>query len=491
MQLRTGKRLFDERTGLHFSAQTLIFAFAVLVAGCCIYLWRASSRPTLSIDKPLRTSELSNWKAFGGEWTASEAGIRNASNERGAKLVTGDTTWRNYQLDTDIQLLGQTGDAGVIIRSTEEAIGPDAYSGYYVGLRQDPNDIFIGRAEHGYFEYEVAKMPGTVQRLTWYHLHVSAVGCEITGVVSDLSSLHSATVSMKDPACADRGRIALRSFLSGAVWRNIRVQTIEPNVISKFTPILVAFCGAVVLLLLGLLMYVKAEHWRLNAVLEERTRVAREIHDTLAQSFSAIAFQLESVVRAPESDYKDNKNLDTALTMARQSRKEAHVTIAALRNLSSNLPLVAVIEKAALQQLSLKSIRFSASTEGPVPPLPTGVETQLFRVAQEAISNAAQHSNASEIRLHFVIENSTLAMTIKDNGDGFRPEDSPSSLDGHYGIIGMRERARAMDAELTISSDRSGSTVLVLMPLPPSTHEYPFHILRRLGTSLFRRENRK
>jgi signal transduction histidine kinase len=226
-------------------------------------------------------------------------------------------------------------------------------------------------------------------------------------------------------------------------------------------------------------------------VLEERTRVAREIHDTLAQSFSAIAFQLESIVREPGSHFASNPNVGLALDMARQSRKEAHVTIAALRNLSLELPLAEIIERAASAQLSSKQIRFCVSTQVSIPRFPADVETQLFRIAQEAIANAAQHSGASEITLDFSLENRALAMTIKDNGSGFRLDLSPSVRDGHYGIIGMRERASAIDANFTISSDSSGSTVAVLVPLPPSTHGFLLHFLSSLRDFLFRLHSQK
>jgi len=490
MQMRTVLRLLTSKMRPRYSAQLLILLLGVLLVSCCLYLWRTSLRAPRSVNESFKNSDISNWKAFGGSWTASEEGIKNDSDERGAKLVSGDPTWKDYELDADVQLLGNIGDAGVIIRSSEETIGVDSYSGYYVGLRQDPNDIFIGRADHGYFEYELAKMPGGVRRFTWYHLHVVAVGCAITGVVSDLSSSHSASVSMKEPDCAIRGRIGLRSFLSGALWRNIQVRPVEPNEIKQLTHTLELFCGTILLMLSCLSMYVRAEHWRLKSVLEERTRVAREIHDTLAQSFSAIALQLESIVREPGSPFASNQNVELALHMARQSRKEAHVTIAALRNLSSELPLAEIIEKAASAQLSSKKIRLCVSTHVTIPRFPADVETQLFRIAQEAVANAVQHSGASEITLGFSLENRALAMTIKDNGSGFRLDQSPSVGDGHYGILGMRERAGTIDANFTISSDSTGSSVAVLVPLRPS-YGFFAYVLGNLRDFILRPHSRK
>ena len=296
---------------------------------------------------------------------------------------------------------------------------------------------------------------------------------------------------MKDLGCTTRGRIGLRSYSSGGLWKNIQVRPVEPNEMSQLTHTLELFCGMILLMLLCLSMYVRAEHWRLKSVLEERTRVAREIHDTLAQSFSAIAFQLESIVREPGSHFASNQNVELALDMARQSRKEAHVTIAALRNLSLELPLAEIIERATSTQLSSKQIRFRVSTQVSIPRYPADVETQLFRIAQEAIANAAQHSGASEITLGFRLENRALAMTIKDNGSGFRLDESPGIEDGHYGIMGMRERASAIDATCAISSDSSGSTVAVLVPLPPSTHGFFSHALSSLREFFFGEHSQK
>jgi len=491
MQMRTVLHLLTPKMRPRHSVQLLILLLGVLLVSCCLYLWRTSLRAPRSVNESFKNSDISNWKAFGGSWTASEEGIKNDSDERGAKLVSGDPTWKDYALDADVQLLGHTGDAGVIIRSNEEAIGVNAYSGYYVGLRNDPNTIFIGRADHGYVEYQIAKIPGGVRELVWYHLRVVAVGCEITGVASDPSSGRSATVEMKDLGCTTRGRIGLRSYSSGGLWKNIQVRPVEPNEMSQLTHTLELFCGMILLMLLCLSMYVRAEHWRLKSVLEERTRVAREIHDTLAQSFSAIAFQLESIVREPGSHFASNQNVELALDMARQSRKEAHVTIAALRNLSLELPLAEIIERATSTQLSSKQIRFRVSTQVSIPRYPADVETQLFRIAQEAIANAAQHSGASEITLGFRLENRALAMTIKDNGSGFRLDESPGIEDGHYGIMGMRERASAIDATCAISSDSSGSTVAVLVPLPPSTHGFFSHALSSLREFFFGEHSQK
>ena len=90
------------------------------------------------------------WDAFGGTWELADGAIRNDSDERGAKLLTGSTQWENYSLEADVKLLGRDGDAGLVVRSSDEEEGVDSYNGYYAGLRNRDNALVLGRANHGW-----------------------------------------------------------------------------------------------------------------------------------------------------------------------------------------------------------------------------------------------------------------------------------------------------------------------------------------------------
>lgn len=92
------------------------------------------------------------WMAFGGTWELMNGVMRNDSDERGAKLMTGSPSWHNYSIEADVSLLGANGDAGLMIRSSDEEEGVNAYSGYYAGVRTADNTLVIGRAEHGWLE---------------------------------------------------------------------------------------------------------------------------------------------------------------------------------------------------------------------------------------------------------------------------------------------------------------------------------------------------
>lgn len=163
------------------------------------------------------------WQAFGGAWSLYQGGVRNNSDERGAKFLTGSTGWSNYAVDADVSLLGDDGDAGIIVRSSDEEEGVDSYNGYYVGLRDSNNSITVGRADHGWIEYQAVSPRQPLQPSRWYHLHVVAVGCEIAAVASGDTPGDRTWVAMHEPSCALTGRIGLRSYSSGGVWKNIRV----------------------------------------------------------------------------------------------------------------------------------------------------------------------------------------------------------------------------------------------------------------------------
>ena len=121
------------------------------------------------------------WKAFGGTWEVLNGSMRNDSDERGAKLLTGSPEWQNYSIDADVMLLGLGGDAGLIVRSSDEEEGVDAYTGYYAGLRTADNTLVLGRAGHGWMEVTKPITLGQNKVLTsrWYHLRLLAYGCRL------------------------------------------------------------------------------------------------------------------------------------------------------------------------------------------------------------------------------------------------------------------------------------------------------------------------
>jgi len=165
------------------------------------------------------------WRALGGTWELVDGVMRNDSDERGAKLLTGSPYWHNYSIEADVKLLGSSGDAGLLIRSSDEEEGVNDYSGYYAGARTIDNTLVLGRAAHGWQETNKQGPAGAAIRpFQWYHLKLLTYDCEIAASLTTLSDGARASIAINDPSCAGSGRVGLRSYSSGGMWRNVVVR---------------------------------------------------------------------------------------------------------------------------------------------------------------------------------------------------------------------------------------------------------------------------
>ncbi|MBM0744376.1 PAS domain S-box protein [Phormidium sp. CLA17] len=199
------------------------------------------------------------------------------------------------------------------------------------------------------------------------------------------------------------------------------------------------------------------------SILEERNRMAREIHDTLAQAFTGILAQVGAANQVLTDDLEAAQaHLDLIKELARTGLTEARRSVVALRpqlleegSLQSALHrLIAQIRTAALDTTLYYEI------EGTVYALPTEVESNLLRIGQEALTNAIRHANADEIRVELVYDRDQVCLRVRDNGQGFGVGSMPSS-EG-FGLLGMSERAERIGAQLTIRSQpRQGTEIIV------------------------------
>ncbi len=186
-----------------------------------LYSSRAARQPLYHDEFRLERQE--DWQPFGGAWEVVDGAMRNNSDERGAKLMNGNVHWDNYLIEADVQLLGQYGDAGLIIRGSDEEEGVDAYNGYYAGLRDLDNTLILGRAGYGWVEYQARHVMPRVFAQQWYHLKVLAYGCNV--VASATSPSGSVTVdAIQEPHCVEAGRFGLKSYQTGGLWRNVQVR---------------------------------------------------------------------------------------------------------------------------------------------------------------------------------------------------------------------------------------------------------------------------
>ncbi len=203
---------------------------------------------------------------------------------------------------------------------------------------------------------------------------------------------------------------------------------------------------------------------------EERIRIARELHDTLAQGLTAIALQLESADAALEMKVNVEEartRISKALKMTRTSLDEARRSVLELRE----NPLERQTFAVALRELILSSKdqgNFQTDFEilGLDQTFPENIELGLFRVAQEALTNIIRHAQASRVQIRLNIAEDHVRLTIEDDGVGFDPALVPGD---RFGLIGLNERLNLLGGKLSVLSEiKSGTKIVAHVPLGDS-----------------------
>jgi len=185
------------------------------------------------------------------------------------------------------------------------------------------------------------------------------------------------------------------------------------------------------------------------AVLEERQRLARELHDTVSQELFALAMML-GATRAilPEDSGDAREQLSRAEEVARRAQASMRGLIRALRPVElGSRSLAAALEGLLDEVAERQGIAVDLQVQGQ-DPLPAGIEDALFRIAQEAVSNAVRHGEPTRIAVTLRRGESDLGLTILDNGRGF----DPATAQAHIGLGSMRERAAEIGGQLAIQS---------------------------------------
>ena len=204
---------------------------------------------------------------------------------------------------------------------------------------------------------------------------------------------------------------------------------------------------------------------------EERKRVARELHDDLGQILSSTALSVEVAQKAMENNPSDaSEHLARANNLIADATDRMYdLILGLLPSILDDLGLLAALRAHAARTLEPEGIEFEISTSGLSDRLPPHLETALFRIFQEAISNIVRHAGASTVTMSIGAENSILEAKVVDDGIGFDPEafDANGIDKRGLGILGMRERAALVGGEIKIESRPGrGTEMHIIITLP-------------------------
>jgi signal transduction histidine kinase len=216
---------------------------------------------------------------------------------------------------------------------------------------------------------------------------------------------------------------------------------------------------------------ISARHER-EAIWEERTRLARELHDSLEQTLAGLAYQLDASKFAREqgrgADQPD-LHLTLASSLARQSQMELRRSLWDLRPADlENKDLAGAVQTFVENCRTVHGAAITLEIKGKTQPLPERTANHLFRIVQEAVSNSVKHGGGAPIRIALAVRHDDVELCIADRGPGFDLSHSNNPLNGHFGIAGMLERVRSMKGTFDLeSSPGSGTQITVRLPLTP------------------------
>jgi ligand-binding sensor domain-containing protein/signal transduction histidine kinase len=235
--------------------------------------------------------------------------------------------------------------------------------------------------------------------------------------------------------------------------------------------VLAALVGLIVLLLRLRLKRAESEF---RAVLGERSRIAREIHDTLAQGYVGISVQLEVLAELLRMSKMEAaaKHLDLTRGYVRDGLADARQSIWALRSQDSGETTLPVRLRRMVEASGGVGLEASFSIFGAYRPLPPGTEREILRVGQEAIHNVKKHARAKHLLVQLEYGPGEIALEVRDDGRGFVAGENLESQVGHYGLTGMKERAAAIDGTLEVTSEQgTGTTVRLRAAAAKETRE--------------------
>jgi signal transduction histidine kinase len=237
-----------------------------------------------------------------------------------------------------------------------------------------------------------------------------------------------------------------------------------------------ALCVAAFVALLWTLYQLRLRQLRqefnigVEARVNERTRIARELHDTLLQSLHGLMFQFQAARNMlPRKPEDAGQALDEAISETEQAIAESRDAIHDLRSQpvsDGELPVLleaAGEELAAVHRTNQNSPGFRVIVEGEAHKLPPGLQDEVYRIAREVLRNAFRHAGASQIEAEIRYDKKQLRLRLRDDGIGIDPRVlEESRRPGHWGLPGVRERAHRIGSQLSFWSQAGAGTEVEL-----------------------------
>jgi len=205
---------------------------------------------------------------------------------------------------------------------------------------------------------------------------------------------------------------------------------------------------------------------RQSAVMAERNRMARDMHDTLAQGFTGVIVQLEAAADATSKGLtkEAEEHLARAGDLARESLREARRSVRALRPRAlEDKDLCEALGNLIRTMTAGTTVKAEFIVQGEIKPLPPEWDQNLLRIGQEVLTNVLRHAQASRFKAQIAFAPDAIRLELRDNGHGF----DPAGRSDGFGLLGMRERVEGMGGRLTIeSSAGTGTAISIVLPLP-------------------------
>ena len=220
----------------------------------------------------------------------------------------------------------------------------------------------------------------------------------------------------------------------------------------------------------------KESELQFKAVLAERTRLAQELHDTVEQTLTGLALQLDTSAKLYTQNPTDALNhLELARKLMSRSQTEVRQSVWDLRRLvQEHFDLPSALLESSRQIASNANIHVDLETRGQPRPLPEVIEENFLRITHEALTNVIKHARATLVNIQLEYESKQVVLRILDNGQGFNPQNAAGPKDGHFGHLGILERVKRLNGHFElISAPGQGTTVQVAIPLNPDQETSP------------------